>query len=246
MADMQVRQFFQTWYSSGLGARVLATEIHFLEQRTADLVGYYMVVQSPLTKFKLKGNRIRHQILLAPQLELGAPKHTVVGMANELPIESDGVDVHVLHHTLDLSTTPHDDLREAARTLLPSGKVFIVGFNPWSFWGARKLLSKGKVAPWNAHFIAPRRLADWLKVAGLTLESIDFLLYRPPLKNPLWCQWYKKVDVLLRPTKLPLGGIYVITATKQTRCHIANKPRWRSVPVRVTTLTKPTIKEMPE
>jgi len=244
MLNDQSRQLFQGWYKTELGKSLTDLEHSHIEREIDHAVGYYLVVQSPLKSISFNQHRLRESILIAPELELGAPKNVVVAKASELPLESDGVDVHVLHHTLDLSLTPHDDLREAARTLLPSGKLIVVGFNPLSIWGLRRLFSKRVKAPWCGRFIGHKRLEDWLKVAGLTLEEKHFIHYEPPLKNAQWRQRCHWIERLLTPFKLPFGGVYILTATKQTRRYIPLKPRWKSARVRVPPFTKPAAKEI--
>ena len=244
MADKQVRQFFQQWYLSELGQSVLKQETELLELLLKETVGYYLLMQSPLKQLDIKHSLLRTKLMLSPCLELGAPDNLIVANSHELPVESDGIDVHILHHTLELSEDPHGDLREAARSLLPSGKLIIVGFNPWSFWRTRQLFSSRGYAPWCAKFIAMKRLEDWLKVAGLTLESTDYLCYSPPFKSAKWQARCQPLDSLMSMSKLALGGVYVITATKQTNRLIPHKPRWRRASVRVTSLRKPTVKEI--
>jgi len=246
MANEKFRQYFQQWYQSDLGENVLAQEIKLLQDLICHDVGYYFLIQSPLQQLDLPNSLLRTQMMIAPVLELGAPDNLIVAKANELPINSEGIDVHVLHHTLELSDTPHDDLREAARSLLPSGKLIIVGFNPWSIWGARKAFSIKGQAPWCANFIAEKRLEDWLKVAGLTLQSTDYFCYPPPIQSSYWLQKLKSINTLMSMSKLPIGGVYVITATKQIHRLIEQKPKWRRTSVRVSSLTKPVTKEIQE
>ncbi|MCZ2722787.1 SAM-dependent methyltransferase [Marinomonas sp. 15G1-11] len=244
MANKQVRQLFQEWYKSDLGRSVLERELSIIEQQTEGSVGYFAVIQSPLIDLPLSKSHIRNQIMLAPIMELGASKNTIIGLSNELPLDSDGVDVHIMHHSLDLSEAPHDDVREAARTLLPSGRVVIIGFNPWSLWGGRKMASNRLHAPWCSRFISPKRLEDWLKVAGLTLDSVEYICFRPPVRKASWYQSVRHIGRALELTHLPLGGVYIISATKQVRRHIAIKPRWKRAKVRVPSITKPIVKEM--
>lgn len=243
MLDDQSRQLFQDWYATELGERLLNHEHEVMERMLDNMVGYYLVQQSPLVHLTLNNHRIRETIKLAPTLELGAPDTTVVANMSELPLESDSVDAMVLHHTLDLSANPHKDLYEAARTLLPSGKLIIIGFNPWSFWGLRRCFSKRVKAPWAARFIAHRRLEDWLKVAGLTLEHIEFLNFDMPWPSECWRRRTSFIGKSAQALKLPLGSVYVLTVTKQTRRYIPTKPRWKTTKVRVP-LTKPTIREI--
>lgn len=246
MLDDQSRQFFQTWYKTNLGSSLLQLELAEIESELDFSVGYYLVTQSPLMTLSLKNHRLRESISLAPVLEFGAPSNTIVAKSSELPFEADGVDVHVFHHTLDISATPHDDLREAARTLLPSGKLIIVGFNPLGLWGFCRLFSPRIKAPWCGRFIAHQRLEDWLKVAGLTLETKRFIYYKPPVQNCKWRLRFKWLEKMLKPLKLPFSGVYVMTATKHEKRCIPLKPRWSRARVRVPPLTKPTAKEMKE
>lgn len=244
MLDNQSRQLFQDWYDTELGQRLLNEEHDQIERELDNMVGYYLVQQSPLRELAFNNHRIRETIALSPVLELGASHATVVASMNELPLESDGIDAMVLHHTLDLSEDPHRDLYEVARTLLPSGKLIIIGFNPFSFWGIRRSFSKRVRAPWAARFISHRRLEDWLKVAGLTLEKIEFIDYDMPFKSSKWRQRTDWLGNGIKALKLPLGGVYIMTVTKQTRRYIPLKPRWKATKVRVPPLTKPTIKEI--
>lgn len=246
MVDIKVRQDFQQWYQSDLGTNILTQELALLQNLIGTDVGYYFLAQSPLKQLEISAPLLKNKMMLAPVLELGATKNLIIANANELPIDSEGIDVHILHHTLELSDTPHDDLREAARSLLPSGKLIIVGFNSCSFFRIRQIFSSKTTAPWNASFIAVKRLEDWLKVAGLTLQSADYLYYSPPFKSIYWQEKFKPVETLLAKSKLPIGGVYVITATKQTHRLISQKPRWRRTSVRVSSLTKPVVKEIKE
>ena len=244
MLDDQSRQLFQGWYATELGERLLNEEHDVIERELDNAVGYYLLQQTPLKRLSFHHHRVRETIVLSPQLDLGAPEETIVAHMSELPFESDGIDVIILHHTLDLSENPHRDIHEVARTLLPSGKLIIVGFNPIGFWGVRRMFSKRSKAPWSARFISQRRLEDWLKVAGLTLENADVLGYDLPVKSGKWRNRFAWVGRLAKAMKLPVGGVYVLTVTKQTRRYIPSKPRWHATKVRVPPLTKPTIKEM--
>ncbi|MDB4837743.1 methyltransferase domain-containing protein [Marinomonas sp.] len=246
MPGDQTRQFFQNWYETDLGTQLLTQEREKIESKLDSSVGYYLITQSPLKALSIGNHRLRKSFQVSPILELGAPSTVVVAKANELPFDTDGIDVHILHHTLDISETPHDDLREVARTLLPSGKLIIIGFNPFGLWGVCRIFSNKVKAPWCARFIARHRLEDWLKVAGLTLESRSFVYYEPPLQNTKWRSQFAWVEKILRPLKMPFSGVYILTATKQVRRYTPIKPVWARPRVRVSPLTKPTVKEMKE
>ena len=104
---------------------------------------------------------------------------------DDWPILTDSVDAIVLPHTLELSRDPHQVLREADRSLIPDGHLVILGFNPRSVWGGRRILSRkdGRM-PWDARFLGMSRIKDWLGLLGFDTLHSHYLFQRPPLQNP--------------------------------------------------------------
>ena len=49
-----------------------------------------------------------------------------------LPIADDSADFVLLAHALEAADDPKSVLREAVRVLRPEGRIFIIGFNPFS------------------------------------------------------------------------------------------------------------------
>src|SRR3546814_13021027 len=86
----------------------------------------------------LRANRIpfkgRTRVLFDDAANAGA---VVVADPENLPFDSQSIDLLVLPHVLETSTGSHQILREAERVLMPEGRVVISGFNHWSLWGAK-------------------------------------------------------------------------------------------------------------
>ena len=103
---------------------------------------------------------------------------------NVLPFESNSVDLCLLPHALDFSPAPHELLREVDRVLVSGGHAVVLGFNPYSMWGIRKLFSAhGTQAPWNGQFISMRRMRDWLRLLDFDINAGTMLYYRPPVSS---------------------------------------------------------------
>jgi SAM-dependent methyltransferase len=97
---------------------------------------------------------------------------------------SDSVDAIILPHTLELTDDPHQVLREADRSLIPDGHLVILGFNPRSLWGIRRVLTrKRQKMPWDTHFLSLNRIKDWLGLLGFDTLHCHYLFQRPPLKS---------------------------------------------------------------
>lgn len=108
----------------------------------------------------------------------------VRAQADALPLDERSVDLALLPHTLDFSADPHPVLREVSRVLRPEGHVVILGFNPMSLWGVRRLATRRpRPAPWCGHFFRLARVKDWLALLDFEPMHGGMLYYRPPLRR---------------------------------------------------------------
>jgi SAM-dependent methyltransferase len=108
----------------------------------------------------------------------------VLGESDALPLGERSVDVALLPHTLDFCDDPHAVLREVNRVLRPEGHVVILGFNPMSLWGLRRLVSRRpRPAPWCGQFFRLARVKDWLALLDFEFTQGGMLYYRPPVNR---------------------------------------------------------------
>ena len=153
---------------------------------------------------------------------LGAAKTTpgvdlVAADPSELPFASGSVDGVVLHHALDVAADRRAALREAARVLKSGGRLAVVGFNPLSLW----LLSKPLPAFRDLRPVSVLRLGEWLTVLGLARETRPvYLNYRAALPTALEGGRWQSVSAWVNRVQLPLGGAYILVATKEGRAFL--------------------------
>jgi len=145
---------------------------------------------------------------------------------HELPLRNKSLDAAVLHHVLETSADPRSAMREVARALAPGGRLLIVAFNPWSLWGLRGAYARFfKDSFSGLRFVSPGRLQDWLAVLGFELQQeVKYLAYELPFqtRNKEAGIW-RKLRNLCADRRVPLGGVYVISAVKQAN---AMRPDW--------------------
>ncbi len=237
------------WYRQPLGQSLLAAERHALDRILPDLFGYYLVQLGTVTDAYLLGaSLIRRHVVIdrhraaeligepigdehaADRTSRAADRTSALHADTDLlPLRGDAVDVVVLPHTLDFGASPHDILREVERVLVPEGHVVIMGFNPWSLWGLRRLFTwrRRRPAPWHGVFRGTLRIKDWLALLGFDVIATHACFFRPPLKHAglmRRLQWMERLGGRWWPY---LGGTYIIVAKKRVVTLTPIKPRWR-------------------
>ncbi len=121
----------------------------------------------------LQASETLHRAVLGTVTDVGA---SALIESERLPVASSVVDAVLLPHTLEFSPSPHHVLREVNRILTDRGRLFVLGFNPWSLWGLRQRFGlRDRAFPGGARFYSAGRLCDWLEL--LDLEVIEVRRY---------------------------------------------------------------------
>ncbi len=222
------RPALEDWFDSELGQLLLERETELLAQRLAPLFGYYLLQLSALVKHDLSGaSKVRHRFQLAASPDWPG-RSGAVSRFESLPLESDSVDVLVLHHVLEFSRHPHRILREAHRVLMPHGHLLVVCINPWSLFGLRtRALGRYRGSPWSGHMISAARMMDWLSLLDMRVTEVKQAFHHIPIQAPAMLRKLNGVWNHAERHSLPFGGVYLIEARKHTVGLIPQKPRWR-------------------
>ena len=221
------------WYLTNLGVAFAEEECQQLLDMLETRFGYHLLQLGHLFEPQyFSSSSIRHKVVMDEAAEPGERGVSLLGDFCALPISTDSVDVVILPHTLETSRDPHQVLREVDRILVPEGIVIVLGFNPWSLWGARRLLSRrsGK-APWCANFFSPFRVKDWVSLLGFDVLNVQPHFYRLPIGRK---SMLGKLDVLMRlAARLwpAFGAGYVLVARKRVSTLTPIGPRWRRRPI---------------
>lgn len=218
------------WFHSPLGEYLLARERAWLDQVVPDIFGFH-AVQLGLPQFDLlRESRIAHRVTVNPEgnAEAGVG---VVAQWYELPFEAQSIDLCLLPHVLEFSENPHEILREIDRVLRPEGRVLILGFNPWSLFGTRRLFSS-KGFPWQGQFVSLVRMKDWLQLLGFEASAGRLTCYIPPCESTIWQKRWGFMESVGDRWWGVGGGVYMLEAIKRVQGVRLIAPAWSDQKVR--------------
>ncbi len=245
MADQIIG--LREWLLTPAGQYLLHWEREQLDLAVADVFGYHALQLGWPDIAGLQANRMPHQWLAVahsattPDSPHAAPPGSVASLVTDfaaLPFAEASLDLLVLPHTLEFSPDPHATLREAARVLVPEGRLVVCGLNPTSLWGWRQ--RRGHVArrmglgslylPDGGDFIGYWRLRDWLRLLSFEVESGSFGCYRLAVRSAAWLERMAWMDAV-GPRYWPiLGAAYCVTAVKRVRGMRMLGAAWKKAP----------------
>ncbi len=217
----------ELWFQTALGRNLLANQRELITSVIKSYFGVFQVEIGVSHRVPVgNASNIAHKYFVIPEWSADLPANILVSESDELSLDSGSVDLVILHHSLDFAKDPHQTLREASRVLKSTGHLVILGFNPTSLWGIRKLFNRRKLAPWNNRFISGNRLSDWLNLLHFQVSDIEYHYYGLPFNRFSMLKQFLWLDNILNP-KVPLGAYYILSAQKQTYSRIQNKQRWK-------------------
>jgi len=214
---------WRAWFATPLGRALLAVEARRLSEL---LPGFYgtMALQlgqpgvSDLLESSAAATHVLHDVSgHGPSRERAEiPLARVCGLPEELPYDSRSMDLVLMPHTLDFCRDPHQVLREAARVLKPEGRAVVLGFNPWSLWGLRRLFARRpRPAPWDGRFLPLPRIKDWLGLLDFELTHGRMLFYRPPYGRAATSARLRVLDQVGDRWWPLLAAVYLVVAKKR-------------------------------
>ncbi|WP_420590954.1 methyltransferase domain-containing protein [Bacterioplanoides sp.] len=177
-------EVYQRWLKKDSARRLMSLEARWLKDAVQPFRGLHLAYAGidPEPRF-LNGCRCHHRFRIGLPWQNNLVEADVKSRDYSWPLADETLDVVVLQHMLDMGRRPHQSIREACRVLVPNGYLVVVGFNPYSLWGANRFLRtfSGEL-PWISNPVAPGRLQDWLTLLDLRVEYIQHIEHLWPLK----------------------------------------------------------------
>ncbi len=236
-----LRRHLCEWFDEPLGRSLQAIESHRLREVWPHLYGTTALQLGCIGAMDLLDCCVAPTriILDPPGAAAVRSRAMVVGTPEALPFDTRSIDLVLLPHTLEFCADPHQVLREVERVLTPEGCAVILGFNPFSLWGAWRLLSRrSKRIPWCGHFIQLPRIKDWLKLLDFELTRGHMLYYRPPLRNEAVMDRLFFLDKIGDRWWPMAGAVYLLVARKRVAGMMPLRPVWKTQRALVDSVTR--------
>jgi len=205
----------ESWYDREGGQYLLARTRETLTGFLDTSFGYH-ILQMGITRGHplFEASPINHRIYTTPRAGEGID---LLASGEELPLESDSIDIVIAHHSLEFAENPHQVLREIQRVLTPQGQLLVIGFNPYSLHGlGTRIKGLRKSSLWHGHKpVSESRLSDWLRLLGCEVQSKTRIVAIPPVGRGRLRRWLTRGDTWCNRHNLPVGGLYITHAIKQ-------------------------------
>ena len=220
------------WLDTPAGRYVRNWEQQKVDGMVANTFGYH-AVQLGLPHWNLlAANRIPYQgrvCTYGSTQQVLQNAASLVAEPENLPFDSQSIDLLILPHVLECSNSPHQVLREAERVLVPEGRLVISGFNPWSLWGAHERIpGLDPVMPVPAHMqVSLARLKDWFKLLSLEADRGHFGCYAPPCTSARWLQRWSFMEAAGDRWWPVCGAVYVVSAVRRVAGMRLVGPAWK-------------------
>ncbi len=237
------------WFDGPLGARVLREETALAQLALDDVFGFELLQAGAWGpgRHLLGGARTQHTTLLAPT---AGPGVTLCAPLDSLPFAADSIDAILLPHTLELVEDPYAVLREAERVLVAEGCLMICGFNPFSGWGARRLVAQALrrrvFPPQMRRMLSENRLRDWVALLDFEVASVHGYLGLLPLTRsprPAADGTPRQAEYRTRPALA--SGAYLLKVRKRVQTLTRIRPKRRARSLVLVPAAEPTTKVGP-
>jgi SAM-dependent methyltransferase len=225
----------QDWLQSAPGQALLRWEQAQLDTAVADIFGYHALQLGTPQIAALQNNRMPYQWIAD---HANREKVHLMMDFEALPFPEACLDLVVMPHSLELSRDPHASLREAARVLVPEGRLVICGFNPASLWGWKqqrehfyRRFGFGQLyLPEAGEFLGYWRLRDWLRLLSFEVESSNFGLWQPAVRSESWLSRMSWMNTLGQRYWPIFGAAYCLVAVKRVRGMRLIEAKWKALP----------------
>lgn len=218
------------WLKSPFGQILLEEEEEALNIIWQTVFGRYLALLGDVVQRNLvEESLVKYNIIVTLDSVPYNQEYLVNAAFEALPLAPDRIDAILLPHTLEFTDDAYQVLREVDMALRPDGHLIIIGFNPISLWGIRRLFSLSKKAPWCGSFRTPKRIKDWLRLLNFEVVQHQRLLHSPPIMQKKLFNKFRVVEKFCKRCLPVFGGAYILVARKKVLGVTPLRLKWKKI-----------------
>ena len=220
------------WSGSKFGRYLLQSEQPLLDKTCSALGGYHLMhLGVTAEQCCFQAAKQLHQFYIRPPGQvLGFDAGTTLADYSDLPLPSAVVDVAVLQHALEYSSSPQAVLAETARVMSAGAHLLIFVINPYGPMGLARVPMRllTQRPEYQFYGLQKNRIKDWLALLNFQVIQVANGAYHMPFErlnnfegDSLWARGCKKIH-------FPWGNFYMIHAVKRVAGGIRKtNPLWK-------------------
>ena len=211
------------WYHLNPPSQLLDMEYQEVENLLRKTAGHYLVQLGGVEqRMHAAPNPLLYRVRIGKE-RISDDSPVIQAEWNELPLQPDSVDIFLLVHVLEQAEYPVKLLKEVYQALKPGGRVIILGFNPWSLLGMRKLIKADEL---NRKFWSRAQIKYWLHNYHYRILSSKSFYHHFSKQAPPLNPWNLFVSVLGQWCFPAHGGVFMIMAEKRMLYVRGKKVEW--------------------
>ncbi|SEI61450.1 Methyltransferase domain-containing protein [Allopseudospirillum japonicum] len=178
--DLLPLRQYAPWWRTSLGQQILQYQSQYLASYLhKGRYGEQLLCMSACYEQAWLPANCYHTLYWQPSWQpdmAGKPQTALICQPHQMPLPEHSMDQLVLHHMLEVCTSPQAVLAEAVRVVRPSGYIWILGFCPFSILGGLARAKSKQMSPWSSTtWRTPQAVVNQLQAAHLSVYRIHKL-----------------------------------------------------------------------
>lgn len=200
-------------YETPLGKTLIRLETAALAKILPKKFGYYSVqIGGNGNNNLLNLSPIHHQIFLNFEQPASSQNQLKINCDPEkLPLLPESIDLILLYHLLEFSSSPKLILKETYDALIHGGYLVILGFNPYSLWGIKKFFHPQGI--FRGNWLSIKKLSSILTKLGFSIEQHQTFYFCSANQKEQQLPFLEKIGKILWPD---WGACFILVAQKRS------------------------------
>lgn len=204
-----------SWYRQMPGLMVLTDEKAWLDRVLENERGNVLLqLGGPFDSRLTESARASKVIFVGSSIRINNSKPVIQANADELPIDSDSVDLVLVMHVLESTKNAEQVLEEAHRVVKPNGKIIVFGLNRFGVWNALRFLTRNYFFPFKEKCFSMGKVKRVLRALDCDITIQQTFCFRPPFATAARAKRWLFLETFGQFFFPYFGSVFMVVAIK--------------------------------